>query len=343
MNYQDELGNWGEIILEPSGDTLPVGAITQFGGETAPTNWLFCNGQAVSRETYAELFEAIGTTYGEGDGSTTFNVPDFSSRSPMGVGQGTDENGTTYETWLGQTYGEYTHQLTVQEMPSHNHKSGHFIDWYTQGGVQNITGGDRNEVNTSSAGGDQPHNTVQPVLGVNFIIKAKQSIGIVGTVSEDITDTNNNAVPNCETVKNYVDNKHTEIATAYLSSNIDNAGQQYLQMTQINSNSDKLTLSSGGILIGAGISKIKISGNIFGVSDNNNSYLWCYIRKNRGSTTTNESIAIDNTNTLFGSVSFSPKLIDVQEGDLIILYKEDGNSTSIRGAGNTWLTVEVVE
>lgn len=134
-----------------------------------------------------------------------------------------------------------------------------------------------------------------------------------------------------------------QVATAYLSTTINNAGQQYLQMNRINSNSNNLTLSEGGILIGSGISKVKISGNVFGVSNNNGSYLWCYIRKKRGSTITNESIAIDNTNTLFGSCSFSPRLIDVQEGDLIRLYKEDGNSTTIRADANTWLTVEVIK
>lgn len=66
---------WKELFLKPSGDTLPIGSITQFAGSKVPTNWLSCNGQAVSRNTYSLLFKTIGTTYGEGDGSTTFNLP----------------------------------------------------------------------------------------------------------------------------------------------------------------------------------------------------------------------------------------------------------------------------
>lgn len=214
MDYRNELGNWEEIILEPSGDTLPVGAITQFGGETAPTNWLFCNGQAVSRTDFAELFSAIGTTYGDGDGSTTFNVPDFGSRSPMGVGTGTD--GTNSETTtLGQEKGEYKHQLTVAELASHSHTFKAGLSFTGNGNVEtglNASRFDlRDDKHILSTGGDQAHNTIHPVLGVNFIIKAKQSIGIVGTVSEDITDTNNNAVPTCETVKDYVDEKSNYI------------------------------------------------------------------------------------------------------------------------------------
>ena len=205
-----------EIILEPSGDTYPIGAITEFGGETAPTNWLFCNGQAVSRETYSELFEVIGTAYGEGNGSTTFNVPDFSSRSPMGVGTGTD--GTNSETTtLGQEKGEYKHTLTTNEMPSHNHmfKFTKQVSNPSDGideiyfGIGRIYNTGDNSNKTENKGDDQPHNTVHPVLGVNYIIKAKQSVGVVGTVTSDINDTNDNAVPNAKTVKDYVEDVYS--------------------------------------------------------------------------------------------------------------------------------------
>lgn len=60
------------------GSEFPIGTIVSTGGTTAPTNWLFCDGTAVSRTTYSELFNVIGTFYGSGDGSSTFNVPDAS-------------------------------------------------------------------------------------------------------------------------------------------------------------------------------------------------------------------------------------------------------------------------
>lgn len=201
MDYKNELGNWEEIILEPSGDTLPIGAITQFSGDTAPTNWLFCNGQAISRTEYSELFAIIGTHYGEGDGSTTFNLPDFIGRVPVGL----DVEDSDFDA-LGDFGGEKTHTLTIDEMPSHAHG-------------QNVTAGNegstiRNDyredargipypqgVNTNATGGNQPHNILQPYLVTNFIIKVKQSVGIVGTVTNDIDDPNTNAVPNATTVK----------------------------------------------------------------------------------------------------------------------------------------------
>lgn len=58
-------------------DGVPTGTVLSFAGATAPTNYLLCNGQAVSRTAYADLFNVIGTTYGKGDGSTTFNVPNL--------------------------------------------------------------------------------------------------------------------------------------------------------------------------------------------------------------------------------------------------------------------------
>lgn len=67
------------FVTSKTGLVLPIGAIVPFGGSTAPTGYLLCNGSAVSRTTYAKLFDAIGTTYGSGDGSKTFNLPNLSS------------------------------------------------------------------------------------------------------------------------------------------------------------------------------------------------------------------------------------------------------------------------
>jgi len=65
-------------------NVAPPGVVLPYAGASAPTGWLLCYGQAVSRTTYADLFTAISTTYGAGDGSTTFNVPDLRGRVPAG-------------------------------------------------------------------------------------------------------------------------------------------------------------------------------------------------------------------------------------------------------------------
>lgn len=68
----------GNNIIAGTNEKISSGLIVAFAGSTAPAGWLICDGSAVSRTTYADLFAAIGTTYGAGDGSTTFNLPDFS-------------------------------------------------------------------------------------------------------------------------------------------------------------------------------------------------------------------------------------------------------------------------
>lgn len=98
----------------------PAGVITQYGGTTAPTGWLLCQGQAISRVNalYTRLFTAIGTNYGIGDGSTTFNVPNLQGRIPVG------KDATVEFDALGETGGSKTHTLTTANLPSHQHGVG---------------------------------------------------------------------------------------------------------------------------------------------------------------------------------------------------------------------------
>jgi microcystin-dependent protein len=110
----------------------PVGMISPFAGSSAPGGWLLCDAAAVSRTTYASLFALIGTTYGVGDGSTTFNVPDLRGRTALGLG--TNANADV----LGESDGISTvanrnpkHSHTVN---SHTHASGSLYALWTCGG-----------------------------------------------------------------------------------------------------------------------------------------------------------------------------------------------------------------
>ena len=91
----------------------PAGIVMPFAGSTAPQGYLFCDGSAVDRTTYATLFAVIGTTYGAGDGSTTFNVPDISGRVVIGPS-------STH--LLGSTGGSETVTLLEAELPAHAHE-----------------------------------------------------------------------------------------------------------------------------------------------------------------------------------------------------------------------------
>lgn len=107
----------------------PIGGMMDFGGTSAPAKWLLCGGQAVSRTTYSLLFAAISSTWGNGDGVTTFNVPDFRGRATYGTDNmgGTAANRITVAggnfdgTVIANTGGLQNHTMTSGELVAHNH------------------------------------------------------------------------------------------------------------------------------------------------------------------------------------------------------------------------------
>lgn len=173
-----------------TGDTLPVGSIVPFGSDTVPENWLLCDGSAVSRTEYAELFSVIGGNYGVGDGSTTFNLPDLRGR----VAVGKDGTQTEFDN-LGEKGGEKTHQLTVGELPKHTPKVNYLGEHSTglndgpYGYKFSYSLGCDESLTTEPIGNDEPHNILQPYQVTNYIIKARQSAGIVATVVDGLNST----------------------------------------------------------------------------------------------------------------------------------------------------------
>jgi microcystin-dependent protein len=117
----------GQIDSIASGGT-PPGVIVSYAGASAPLGWLLCFGQEISRATYSALFTAIGTTYGVGDGSTTFNLPDLRGRvlagkdDMGGTGAGRLTSGVSPGgTVLGAAGGSQTHALSTPELAAHTH------------------------------------------------------------------------------------------------------------------------------------------------------------------------------------------------------------------------------
>lgn len=188
--------------------TAPVGTVTDFAGSTAPTGWLLCYGQAVSRAGYSTLFSVIGTTYGTGDGSTTFNVPDLRGRTSVGkddmggvaANRLTGGTGGIVGATLGAVGGEQAHQLTTSELASHAHPgSTSTVPLNQGGGTPNSVVTDAHTTQTlngsgtlftlldsftkavtslfgtatvASQGNDVAHNNVQPSMVLNKIIYA---------------------------------------------------------------------------------------------------------------------------------------------------------------------------
>jgi len=171
--------------------SFSIGDLKQSTRTADHYGWLICNGQAISRTEYSELFAIIATSFGVGDGSTTFNVPDARGRVIGTIGTGT---GLTART-LGQSTGAETHTLTVSEIPSHSHSitdPGHSHTYINQIGDQNTdnafatemaadqhdydqtTGTSTTGITINSTGGGGAHNNMQPTLfAANVFIYAK--------------------------------------------------------------------------------------------------------------------------------------------------------------------------
>jgi microcystin-dependent protein len=169
----------------------PVGQISHTAGASdeagadGVVRWMICNGRAISRTTYLALFKKIGTTFGSGDGSTTFNIPDGRGLTLVGA----DPTGVHLPVntpALGATLGEEEHTLTTGQIPLHDHPLAGYVPYssatwsgFDGGGggetaAPNSTGfaggQDVNSTENQSSGGGT-HNNVQPSLAVNHLIK----------------------------------------------------------------------------------------------------------------------------------------------------------------------------
>lgn len=213
MNKLSSLLNWlGNTIganpstLATTSKTLvgaineiePVGSIKMYAGASAPSGWLICDGSAVSRTTYAALFTAIGTTYGAGNGSTTFNLPNFNGRTPIGVGTSGTTGASSHA--LASKGGQETHThttgnftLTTSHIPAHTHQITDGFHWKAHSSADRIddnvamiasyssgTYFFHSKHVTGSTGSGTAHNhgdtgstsQMNPFLTVNFIIFA---------------------------------------------------------------------------------------------------------------------------------------------------------------------------
>jgi microcystin-dependent protein len=171
---------------------VPVGVVNPFAGATAPAGWLLCSGQLVSRTTYPVLFTTIGTTYGAGDGSTTFAIPDMRGRAVAGVDNmgGTTASRVTATsgitgTTLGATGGDERVQTHTHIQDPHNHTlrgdeptyPGNPLvpklqPWYTfTGNAYSLVINNTTAVNQNYGAGSSQN--MPPTIMLNYIIKAQ--------------------------------------------------------------------------------------------------------------------------------------------------------------------------
>ena len=189
---------------------VPVGVVNPFAGATAPAGWLLCFGQAVSRTAYPILFSTLSTTYGVGDGSTTFNIPDMRGRAVAGK----DDMGGTAASrltatvlsaanTLGATGGAQTHTLTGAQsgVPAHGHGAssnttgshghsyvqpyntsgasaagGYGFIFYDRAATTDAAGSHSHTITVdtnTAANASSAHTNTQPTIVLNYIIKAQ--------------------------------------------------------------------------------------------------------------------------------------------------------------------------
>lgn len=157
-----------------SGEAV-TGLVVAFAGATAPDGWLFCDGAAVSRATYGALFTAIGTAYGTGDGSTTFNVPNLSDRSPTHAGRGSFQYGSHGHGSTGPI-GDHSHSVGFS---SRSTSGGPFTP-LSPGTQAHPTSHSHPGAQTTGAGGAHSHPVSAagavdaergPFIAMNYIIK----------------------------------------------------------------------------------------------------------------------------------------------------------------------------
>jgi microcystin-dependent protein len=162
--------------------TAFVGQVVWNAGVRLPSDIVFlrCDGATVARTRYPELFTAIGTLYGQGDGITTFSLPDLRGRTPAGFdfdgGSGTAGRlPSSPFSQLGTAGGAATHTLTIAEMPAHTHDSRFTNDYSLSSGGTAFCARNNPPVysQTSSTGGNQPHSIVQPTILMQAFICAQ--------------------------------------------------------------------------------------------------------------------------------------------------------------------------
>ena len=163
---KEELANITNELNIAKKNIVPVGVIYPFGGsnEKVPDGYLPCDGRAVSRTQYSALFNVIGTSFGNGDNVSTFNVPDLRECVPVGIG--TSGRPST-ELKVHDTY--ELGQFKDDQMQTHTHSNGAFGEAdNTYGGPYRVIPGVTNTGNNSGRSGATTHGKQ---IGVNYIIK----------------------------------------------------------------------------------------------------------------------------------------------------------------------------
>ena len=148
--------NNASILDQYVSQAMPVGGLLDFAGGTPPSGWLACDGRAISRVTYSDLFGVVGTAFGAGDGSTTFLLPDFRGRSGVGAGTVTDQGGLTFGFGFATKWGFVYQTVAQSNLPAYNLVTD-YQGSHSHGGASVAAGG---HSHTTDAQGSHSHGGI---------------------------------------------------------------------------------------------------------------------------------------------------------------------------------------
>jgi microcystin-dependent protein len=186
------------IVMQQLALLVPAGSILPYGGGLAPEGYLLCDGSEVSRSTYFSLFAVIGETYGEGNGSTTFNLPNLKGRFMVGL----DSTQIEFNT-RGEIGGTKTETLSIEQMPSHDHAGTTSAGGDHNHGGNTTSGGDHNHGGNTTSGGDHNHGGTTSTDGSHN-----------HTVTNTVQKTGNNTPDGLDNEGNEIDTVNTTTTTS---------------------------------------------------------------------------------------------------------------------------------
>jgi len=189
---------WGTLLnanFTTLDTVMPIGCVVDFAGPAAPPGWLLCDGRTISRTIYSDLFAAIGTAWGAGNGTTTFQLPNTPGRASVAPGTVTDTNGNHVSFTFGQLTGAVLQPVQKTNLPSYN-LTVTTTGAHSHGGQTSPTAGHSHSVNVPNAS-DLPAVTPGDLGGI-----WSTNAGMTTTVTSD-------QPPHAHTISSDGDHTHT--------------------------------------------------------------------------------------------------------------------------------------
>lgn len=234
-------------------DNFPIGSIIAYGGTELPNNWLICDGSEISRTAYKELFANIGTAYGEGDGSTTFNLPDMRGK----VGIGLDSTDTYFDT-LGKSGGNKFH--------SHNYKVGWYVYYSALVNTDNESFAtyDYQKSKWNYAGASSTGMKTSTNYNAGLAQGTTAETGVSHLASESSTSNNNNLQPystvnyiiKASSGSAFIDTKQAQVINNLTNTSITDALSANMGKTL----NDRITSSTNAYWIGWSRASVTLNG-----------------------------------------------------------------------------------